>query len=137
MFEFRCLCIYKKCVCVCVDSVSLKPIRKREWSCPTWWWPGSGSGYPSAPAPLSDSSTQRLSTTCKTSISPQLSTTYSQVQCTMMRQHKTLNHNRGCCKYSAGLPVELLMQFLLNLFFAAYIPLKVFPSTLSFSKLSP
>lgn len=128
MFEFRCLCIYKKNVCV--YSASLKPIRKREWSCPTWWWPGSGSGYPSAPVPPSDSSTQRLSITCKTSTSPQLSTIYSQVQYTTIRQHKILSYNRECCKYCAGLPV---IQFLLNLFLQLW---KV-PSTLSFSNLSP
>lgn len=48
---------------------SWRPIRKREWWCPTWWWPGWASGSPSARAPLCVFSTQRPWSTCRTSIS--------------------------------------------------------------------
>lgn len=51
---------------------SWRPIRKREWWCPTWWWPGWASGSPSARAPLCVFSTQRPWSTCRTSISQHL-----------------------------------------------------------------
>lgn len=49
-----------------------RPIRKREWWCPTWWWPVWASGSPSARAPLCVFSTQRPWSTYRTSISQHL-----------------------------------------------------------------
>ncbi|KAI4804796.1 hypothetical protein KUCAC02_026411 [Chaenocephalus aceratus] len=52
----------------------LEATRRRAWWCPTWWWPGSASGSPPAPAPLCASSTPRPWSTCRTLTSPHLFT---------------------------------------------------------------
>lgn len=48
---------------------SWRPIRRRAWWCPTWWWLGWASGSPSAPGPPYASSTLRLWNTYRTSTS--------------------------------------------------------------------